>query len=131
MTRQSVHASTGSRTTAGRGTSEQYSTQTASRHERKSSAPTPVSGADAGALVEFVADRAHGLADALHQMATQRIDGAQASLQRLHVDSILWRAQPLLRGAGRFVRENPLRFGAIVILLGMAAALTRPAFSTR
>lgn len=81
--------------------------------------------AEGGALVQFAAQRAHGLADALHALATQGIDDAQRSLSQTGVDTLWRRSRPLIVRAGQFVVTYPWRTGAIVALLAGAALLTR------
>lgn len=81
--------------------------------------------AEGGALVQFAAQRAHGLADALHALATQGIDDAQRSLSQAGIDAAWRRTRPLIERAGHFVVTYPWRTGAIVALLVGAGLLTR------
>lgn len=100
---------------------------------RSASRPTPnaVASTRAGPspLVQFAAARANDLADALHEVARDRIDRAQRSVTHIGVESLWQRAQPLLLRAATFVRDNPLRAGMIVAFLTGAALLTRTSSS--
>lgn len=96
----------------------------------KSSVSAAKPGADtamAEGAIQFAAERAYDLADALHERARLGIEWAQHSLTHVSVDRVLRGAQPLLARGGTFVRRHPLRAGLIVLLAVGAAVLVRSA----
>lgn len=105
---------------------------TPTRRAQDKAAANPVKPArsdagQSGAVVQFVAARAHGIADSLYALAKQRIDQAQRSATPMRVETLWQRTQPILVRAGEFVRDHPLRAGTIIALLAAATLLARSA----
>jgi hypothetical protein len=81
--------------------------------------------APGGALVQFAAERAHDVVDALYAQTKDGIDRAQRAVGEVHAGTAWKRLQPALVGAAGFVRRYPMRAAMIVGLLGGAYWLTR------